>query len=230
MAARNTGHRVRQSMMPLLLALRDLPDPAIRGTILRGLAGAALVFVALLAGAVWFVSWLAQGTGWIAWALEAASGLAALLLAVWLFIPVAVAISALFVDRVAEAVERRRYPGLPPAHGASVLAQAGGAAAIFLQALLLNLFALPLLLIPGVGIVALWAVAAWVLGRELFEQVAARRMTQGEAVRLRRSLRVQVFVTGGLLALLASVPFLNLLVPPLGTAAMVHVLHGSRKS
>ena len=217
-------------MTPLLLALRDLPDPAIRGTILRGIAGAALVFVALLAGAVWLVGWLAQGTGWIAWALEAVSGVAALLLAVWLFVPVAVAVSALFVDRVADAIERRRYPGLPPAKGASVLAQAGGAASIFAQALVLNLLALPLLLVPVAGVVALWAVAAFVLGRELFEQVAARRMTQGEAVRLRRSLRAQVFAVGGFLALLASVPFLNLLVPPLGTAAMVHVLHGSRKS
>lgn len=217
-------------MTPLLLALRDLPDPAIRGTVIRGLLGAALVFAGLLAGAVWMVGWLAQGTGWIAWLLEAASGLAALLLAVWLFIPVSVAISALFVDRVADAIERRRYPGLPPARGASLLAQAGGALAIFAQAMLLNLLALPLLLVPGVGLVALWIVAAYVLGRELFEQVAARRMPQADAVRLRRQLRVPVFAVGGVLALMASVPLLNLLVPPLGTAAMVHVFHGSRKS
>jgi len=217
-------------MTALLLALRDLPDPSIRGVVLRGLLGAALLFAALLAASVRVVAWLAAGTGWIAWALEALSGVAALLLALWLFVPAAIAISTLFLDRVAAAVERRHYPGLPPARGASVLAQTWGALAIFLQALLLNLLALPFLLVPGAGVVVFWAVTAYVLGRELFEQVAARRMPQREAAALRRRIRAQVFVVGGMLALLATLPVLNLLVPPLGIAAMVHVLHRSQKS
>ncbi len=37
-------------------------------------------------------------------------------------VPVMLAVAGLFLDAVAEAVERRFYPGLPPARGASCVA------------------------------------------------------------------------------------------------------------
>jgi uncharacterized protein involved in cysteine biosynthesis len=130
------------------------------------------------------------------------------------------------VDGVAAAVERRHYPTLPPAAGAGTGAQLrsglGHAARMAGLALLL----LPLaLLLPLVGAVALWAVAAIALGEGLFLGVAQRRMGVAEAEALRRARRGAIWSLGGVLALAGLVAPLGLLVPVLGTAAMVHLLH-----
>jgi CysZ protein len=94
----------------------------------------------------------------------------------------------------------------------------------------LALILLPLsLVLPLVGALALWAVAAIGLGEGLFEGVAMRRMPREEAAALRKRRRGEVWGLGAALALLSLVAPLNLLVPVVGTAAMTHLLHrGSR--
>jgi len=90
----------------------------------------------------------------------------------------------------------------------------------------LTLLLLPLaLLVPMVGAVALWAVAAVALGEGLFLGVAQRRVGVAEAEALRRARRGAIWSLGGVLALAGLIAPLGLLVPVLGTAAMVHLLH-----
>jgi CysZ protein len=150
----------------------------------------------------------------------------ALGLAVWLFVPVMLAIAGLFTDSVAAAVERRFYPGLPPARGAGLAAQARFNLGLALRMGLLTLLVLPIgLVLPPLGAVLFWAVSAVALGHGLFEGVAQRRMGVAEARALRRRRQGAVLAAGGVLAALALVPGLNLLVPVLGTAAMTHLLH-----
>lgn len=210
----------------LFLALAQLPDPAFRRPLLLG---AALALAGGL-GLAWLASWgvgeLAGGTGWFATVAAAAGGVLALFAVFWFFVPLLLAIASVFTDGVAEAVERRHYPALPPARGAAapVQAWAGGVLALKMAGLALILVPLSLLL-PMVGAVALWGVAAIGLGEGLFEGVAMRRMPRAEAAALRRRRRGEVWTLGGALALLSLVPGLNLLVPVLGTAAMTHLLH-----
>ena len=47
--------------------------------------------------------------------------------------------------------------------------------------------------------------------------------------RVRRRVRGQVFMAGVLIAILLTVPFVNLVAPIIATAAMVHLLHGWRE-
>ncbi len=93
--------------------------------------------------------------------------------------------------------------------------------------LLLNAVAvlLALLPIPGVGLVLAILVSGWAIGRGLFVAVAMRRMGRRQAQVLYRRHRLPVLVPGMLLAVAATVPGVNLLVPVVGTAAMVHVLN-----
>ena len=58
--------------------------------------------------------------------------------------------------------------------------------------------------------------------------VAMRRMGRPEALRTYAARRLPVLVQGVALALAGSVPGLNLLVPVVGIAAMVHVLNRPR--
>jgi uncharacterized protein involved in cysteine biosynthesis len=69
-----------------------------------------------------------------------------------------------------------------------------------------------------------WAVAAYGIGKGLFVTVAMRRMPRVPAERAYHRGRWVVLVQGAVLALAATVPLLNLLIPVIGTAAMVHVL------
>jgi uncharacterized protein involved in cysteine biosynthesis len=164
--------------------------------------------------------------GWVASRAAAAGGLLALFALWWLFVPVLLAVASIFTDGVAAAVERRHYPSLSPPAGASAPEQAWAGLVLAARMGALTLVLLPLsLLIPAVGALALWAVAAVGLGEGLFQGVALRRMSPAAAKATARALRWRIWAIGGALALLAVVSPLNLLVPVLGTAAMVHVLH-----
>jgi uncharacterized protein involved in cysteine biosynthesis len=209
----------------LLLPLRQIGDPAFLLPLVKGLLGAVAVFLALAALAAWGTSWLAGGTGWLATTAATAGGLLTLGLAWWLFIPAMLAIAGIFLDPVADAVERRFYPHLPPAHGARLAAQTRFNLVFGAKIAGLSLLALPLLLAPPFGAVALWLISTLALGHGLFEGVAQRRMPVAEAWALRRQREWQVLAVGAVLGLVSLVPIVNLLVPSFGTAAMTHLLH-----
>jgi uncharacterized protein involved in cysteine biosynthesis len=211
----------------LLLGFGQILDPAFRRPLLLGALLALAGGVARAWGVGWGVAWLAGGQGWLAAAAAGAGGVLAVLVAVWwLFLPLLRAIANRFVDGVAAAVERRHYPALPPATGAGTGAQLRWGLGHAARMAGLTLLLLPLaLLLPLVGAVALWAVAAIALGEGLFLGVAQRRMGVAEAEALRRARRGAIWTLGGVLALAGLVAPLGLLVPVLGTAAMVHLLH-----
>lgn len=214
-------------LTPLLLALRQLGDPAFLAPLAKGLAAALLAFLGLAGLAAWGVGELAGGSGWLAGIAAAAGGLATLALAVWLFVPVLLALSGLFLDPVAAAVERRFYPTLPPPTGGAGLgAQTRFNIGLALRMGGLTLLALPVgLFLPPLGAALLWAISTVALGHGLFEGVAQRRMAVPAARSARRAREGRVLGLGGVLALASLVPVLNLLVPVLGTAAMTHLLH-----
>ncbi len=216
-------------LSPISRAIAQLQDPVFLGVVWRSLLLSAAVFLALLAGSIWAVDRIVAQPGWLGWLAEAAGGIGAALLALWLFVPVALLISTLYMDRIAAAVDRRFYPELPVPRGAPISVQAWDGVALGAQVLALQVAALILaILVPGVGLVLGWLVAGWAIGRGLFMGVAMRRMGRPEALRTYAAQRLPVLVQGVALALAGSVPGLNLLVPVVGIAAMVHVLNRPR--
>ncbi|MBO1080220.1 EI24 domain-containing protein [Roseomonas haemaphysalidis] len=210
----------------LILPWQQIGEPGFRWPLFKGVGGAILAFAALIGLADWGVASLVGGQGWLATLAGLLGGLLVLVSAVWLFVPVTMAIAGLFLDEVADAVERRHYPSLPPAEGSALHSQAWAGLTLGVRLLGLTLLVAPLaLFLPPVGAVAFWAIAAVSLGYGLFDGVAQRRMSIAESHRLRARMRGPILVLGGVLALLALVPLLNLTVPVLGTAAMTHLLH-----
>jgi uncharacterized protein involved in cysteine biosynthesis len=210
---------------PLVLAVSQLGDRVFLGVLLRSLAWSFVCFAALHVFAIWAVHRLLDWHGPWAWFADVAGAIGASLLAMWLFLPLAAAIGTLYFERIAHAVEARFYPVLPPPEGAPLTAQIWDGLALAGRILLLNLLALFLALaVPGAGLVLGWAIAAYAIGRGLFVAVAMRRMPRGHAELLYRQARPMVLAQGGVMAAAAYVPLLNLLIPMVGTAAMVHVL------
>jgi CysZ protein len=211
---------------PALHAIAQLDDHVFVGVVLRSVAWAASSFAALIALVVWGAGRLAAGHGAWTWLAGLLSGAGAAILAVFLFLPLATVIATLFIDRVAAAVERRFYPWLPPARAAPMGAQIWDGITLGLRVLGMQIAALVLaLLLPGVGFLLGWLVAAWAFGRGLFVAVAMRRMNRADATALYARRRWMVLSQGGIATACSLVPVLNLLAPVLGTACMVHVLH-----
>ena len=210
---------------PLARALGQLDDRVFIWVLVQSLAYAALVFFGLHVLAIGVVHWMLELHGWMAWVADILGSVAAWALALWLFLPLAAVIGTLFIEPIARAVERRWYPGLPAAVGAPIMSQIWQGLALGLRILLLNLLALLIVIfVPGIGLFIGWAVAAYGMGRGLFMAVAMRRMDRLAAEHVYRASRWTILAQGAAMALAGTVPLLNLLIPVIGTAAMVHVL------
>jgi CysZ protein len=192
---------------------------------LRSLAWAVVCFVGLCTAGVWGVHQLLALHGWLAWTADVLGSIGIALLTFWLFLPVAAGIGMLFCDRIASAVERRFYPWLPRGESASMLEQAWDGVSVAVNVLALSIVGLIIaIIVPGLGLVLGWVIASYAIGRGLFVAVAMRRMSRSIAESIYLQYRGIVLAQGGVLALAAYIPILNLLIPVVGTAAMVHIL------
>lgn len=214
-----------------LKAIGQLGDPAIRRVLWLSLGLSALTFVL-----VWIVvGWLLTRTdlfetGWLNSVVEVLGGFATLAIS-WLLFPAVVSTTTgFFLDGVAEAVERRHYPGLPSARHQPVGEVVVSALKFFAVMVVLNLFALLFLLIPPAFPFVFYGSNGYLLGREYFEVVAARRVAPAEMAALRRRHRVPLLLAGVVIALLLTIPLANLLAPLVATAAMVHMFETLRRS
>lgn len=210
---------------PVSRAVGQLGDPAFTGVLWRSAAWSALCFALLHVAALWLVNHVLAMHGPLAYAMDVLGALAASLLTAWLFLPLAAAIGTIYIERIARAVEARYYPFLPAARGAPVAEQAWDGLVVALRVLAFNVVALILaIILPGIGLIIGWMIAAYAMGRGLFVAVAMRRMSRAEAEAIYQRRRGAILAQGGVLALAGYVPLLNLLLAVVGTAAMVHVL------
>ncbi len=209
-----------------MLAVGQLDDPACVGVLVRSVGLALVAYLLLMAGSIWGIRALLAMVHWPGWIAAILGTIGVLLMAFWLFLPTVMVIATLYVERVARAVDRRHYPFLPPPSPAALPAQLWDGLALALQVLLLNAVSVLLaLLVPGIGLGLAVVISGWAIGRGLFVAVAMRRMRRSDATLLYRQHRLAVLLPGLVLAAAATVPGLNLIVPLVGTAAMVHVLN-----
>lgn len=205
------------------LAVAQLNDRAFRRPLILGLGLAALVFAALWV-AVWLVLTRTHlfSFGWLNTVIAALGELAAFGLAYILYPGVAGAMMSLFLDQAVIAVEARHYPGLPPPRHAGVGEQMAAAVRLLVLTIVLNLLALPLYLVPAINLVVFYGLNGYILGRGYFETVASRRADPSGVRRLWQDHRWTWLVMGVVIAVLSTLPLINLIAPLLGVAAMVH--------
>lgn len=211
----------------LVKAFSQFGDPRIRRVIWLS-AGLALAMLVALAVGLWFLAgWLPGLTGWLDTLAEWAAGIGVVFLA-WLLFPAAIGLTVgLFLENVADAVEARHYPALPPVRAQSLREAIAAGLKFAAVALALNLVALPfyvvLIFVPPFNLILFYALNGYLLGREYFETVALRRLDERDARLLRRANGGQVFLAGALIAFLLTVPILNLVAPVIATAFMLHL-------
>ena len=218
-----------------LRALAQMGDRRFRRVLWLGVALSVALLVAAYAGLLGLVAWLdPEGldlpwVGQVTWLgdlLGWGSLVFMLILSAFLMIPVASAITSLFLDDVALAVEDRHYPGLPDPPRQPFW-EAARDTVNFLGLLLgANLAAIVLYIaVPPAAPLVFYAVNGALLGREYFQVAAMRREGRAGAAALRQRHRAQIWLAGCLMCVPLSVPVLNLVVPVLGAATFTHLYH-----
>ncbi|MEM1129441.1 MAG: EI24 domain-containing protein [Pseudomonadota bacterium] len=216
-------------------AVGQMGDARFQRVLAMGLGLTIALLIGFYLAVVWLVGWAVPDTitlplvgqvTFLQTLAEGASLLAAIALSTLLMVPVASAFTGLFLDAVADAVERQHYPQLPPAPGTPFLTALGDSLAFLGVLVVANLLALFLyILFPPFAPLIFWALNGYLLGREYFHLVALRRMPADAARAMRRRHAGQIWLAGGLMAVPLSVPLLNLLVPILGAATFTHLFH-----
>ncbi|MEK7246570.1 MAG: EI24 domain-containing protein [Pseudomonadota bacterium] len=209
-----------------LAAASQLFDPGVRASLWRALFVALAAEAALWTGASAAMPWLAlSGIPWFDTVAQFL-GFAGVFVISWILFPGFVSAGvAFFLEDVADAVERRHYPGLAAARAQGVGEMAATAARFLALFVLVNLALLPFLFVPPVFPFVFYPANGYLLGREYFELVAARRANPPLVRALAARNRLSLWAAGTVAALMLTVPLLNLVAPVIATAAMVHLFH-----
>lgn len=216
-------------------AARQLFSPPFRGAFFKSLG----LTILILAG-LWFalqrlfdtyaMPWLdalipglPAWAGWLGLAAAIVAGLGLAVALALLVAPVTAIVAGIFLDDVAEAVERESYPQDPPGKAVPLMRSIVLSLKFFGVVILGNLLALLLLLLPGVNLIAFFVLNAYLLSREFFEFAAMRFRNEADAKALRRRHAGTVFLAGFVIAAFVAIPLLNLLTPLFAAAMMVHL-------
>lgn len=210
------------------LAARQLGDPRLRSVIWQSLALSLVLQIAIGALAWWALDRYAHvEIGWANSLIHWLGGAAVVMLALLLFPASFGIVVSIFMEQIADIVESEHYPQLGPARGISIWTGIWTGVAFLIGVIVLNLVMLPFyilaIFIAGLGAVLFYAINGWLTGRMYYELVALRRRSPADVKAWRKANLWPLWLTGIAIVFLGTIPVLNLIVPVLGTAAMVHV-------
>lgn len=195
-----------------------------RRVLIRSVLLAIVLLIGLGIGAYYALTYfVALDHGWAQLALEILAVLGILAGAIFLVPPVTSLVAGLFLDDVAAQVEANEFAD--PTVGTALPVGRSLVLSIkfFGVMLLVNLIALILLLVPGVNLVVFYVANGYLLGREYFQLAAMRYRSEEEVALVRRHHAVAIFLGGLIIALVVSIPILNLITPVFATIFMVHL-------
>ena len=210
------------------LAFAQLTDPKMRGVLWQSLLLSLVLQIALIGLAWWgLISFVTFKWQWINDLVRWLGGGAVVVLALMLFPASFGIVVSVFMERIADIVENRHYPSLGPARGIPIWTGIWTGVVFLLAWVAINLAMLPFyilaLFVAGLGVVLFYAINGWLTGRMYYEQVALRRKSPADVKAWRGANSGILWLTGIIIVFLGTIPVLNLLVPVVGTAAMVHM-------
>lgn len=216
-----------------LAAIGQMGAPRFRWVLAQGVGLTVMLLAALYALIFFGVQWLLPDVVSIPFVGEVrfveqlvswGSLILMMVLSVFLMVPVASAFTGLFLDDVADAVEAKHYPSLPPAPriplGENIRESLGFLGVIIVA----NIAALVLYFTPLAPFV-FYGLNGFLLGREYYRMIAVRRLGRAGARAAFRGNLLTIWVAGALMAVPLTVPVINLLVPILGAATFTHLFH-----
>ena len=170
------------------------------------------------------VTWIGDLLGW-------GSLFLMLFLSMFLMVPVASAITSLFLDEVASAVEAKHFPTLPPVKSVPFYESLWDTVNFLGILIGANILAIVLyIMMSFAAIFIFWALNGFLLGREYFQIAAMRRLGREGAKQARKENFGMIWLAGCLMAVPLTVPLLNLFIPILGAATFTHLFHATQRA
>lgn len=220
-------------------ALSQILSPPMRAILWRSIALALVLIVALATALQRLLSWAAtSGMMWaeatlgpdyhtplnaLSWIVSIAAGFGIVFGAIFLMPAITSLVASVFVDDVADIVEREHYPAEKPGTALPLSLALSEGVKFALITIVVYLLALPFVFIAGAGFIAFFVATAWLLGRQYFEMAAMRFRSVADAKAMRKQNAAMIFTAGLLIAAFVSIPIVNLATPLFGMALMVHL-------
>ncbi len=216
-------------------AVGQISDPRFRRVFLLGVGLTFALLVAVYAAFLLFLGWLFGDevvvplVGEVTWLndlLSWSSFFVMVLLSTFLMIPVASAITSIFLEDVAQAVEDEHYPNLPGVPRFGVWMAIRDSINFMGLIIIANTFALLLyVFFPPFAPLIFWSLNGYLLGHEYFQLAAMRRIGYANAKKLRKENAGKIWLAGTFMAIPLSIPLVNLIIPILGAATFTHIYH-----
>lgn len=150
-----------------------------------------------------------------------------MMLSVFLMAPVASLFTGLHLNAVTDAIEGHHYPRLAPAQPQDARKLWFDSVNYFGLVFAITVVAFFCFALLGLlwGIVVYWVLNGWLLSREYTTMITERRFEPAAIRAFIRQHRGPLLLAGFTLAVLLSLPFLNLVMPVIGVAAFTHLIH-----
>lgn len=141
-----------------------------------------------------------------------------------IYLTAAFLVAVFALPMMIERVSRDEYLGLETRHGGSNVGSIANTVWVSALFLVFLLASLPLWLIPGVGLLVSIGLTAWLNARSFGYDALMQHADRDELKTLPRERRESMLLLGGVCALLAHVPFVNLIAPAFSALAFVHFM------
>lgn len=210
-------------------SISDLASKPFRSVVIKSIG----LTIILLAAALFIMPTMAANSGynpfpysdvlfgWIA-------GIGTFLLLGYLVVPITALFAGLFLDNIADVVESEHYPHRAKGVPLPTMQAVWVGVKFMLIVIFSNLLLLPFVLFGGLGFILIYALNGYLLGREYFELAALRHHSVADVKYLRSQNQAMVYGAGFIVAILATIPYVNLIVPIFGTSLLVHIYHQAR--
>lgn len=181
-----------------------------------------------------FLDWFLPETLTLPWfgelqvhgGLLSVAGIITIVLLSFLMFPIASLIIGFFLEDISDTVEARFYPYLPAVKRIPMGPMLFDALKFVGVLILANIVVLVFYLMSSVfAPLIFWTLNGYLLGREYFQLVAARRLGMKAATQMRKKHYWEIWMAGIFMAVPLSIPVINLIVPILGIAVFTHQFH-----
>jgi len=198
--------------------------PAYRRVLLYSIGLAIGLIIVLGIGAHYGLTYFVTlDWAWAQITVDILAGIGIIIGGIFLVPPITSLIAGLFLDDVAGKVERNDFIDMAEGTALPIGRSLVLSIKFFGLMLAVNLVALLLLLVPGVNLIVFYVANGYLLGREYFQLAAMRYRTEDEAALVRRHHSVAIFIAGLIIAVVVSIPILNLITPVFATIFMVRL-------
>ena len=214
----------------ILITIAQISEPSLRQILVKSvlislvsiLACGLLAWILLEKFGLFGFGFLDTFLPWIGGALTVLIG--------FVFFPSTImVIGGLFSDEIIAIIEEEHYPKNIGSNRVPLLVSIRTGLTLLIIATIINICLLPFyalgMLLPGLSFVIFYLGNGYLIGRELFENVAQRHLPFNEARKLRKRCFLKILLGGGLITFVATIPLINLATPLLGAGFMVNLYH-----